>query len=797
MHTLIPRFIHEQYVAGRENGRFPAVTLLLDIAGFTAMTQKLVPYGKEGAEVMADMVNRLFAPIITILHQHGGFVTLFAGDALTVVFPRHDAATALAACRAALAIGRIFARQRLQTTRLGDFALMVKQGLSAGDVAWGIVGPAAHKTYFFRGAAIAGCAHAEHRAQGGDIVVDARLQALLPPAAVLQPLDAQYARLLGLAETAVAAENPGQLPPLDPDVAGRFFAPALWQMPQLGEFRYVVTLFIAFQGANDFAGLNQFITQVTHLADRFDGFFVELDFGDKGDFFIVYFGAPVAHENDVRRGLNFVLALRAALADTPIAWRAGVTSGVVYAGYVGSPLRDKYACVGSVVNLAARLMMHAAWGEVLVAGDVARHPGFDFTPLGDVAYKGFAQGVPTYRLQGKTAAERNFSHELVGREAEMRRLLTFTQPLFVGQQAGVAVVYGEAGIGKSHFTYAFSQVLGTRVRWLTGQCDSILREPFNPFVYFLRRYFGQAAGAAAAENEASFQRRFDALLVALASIPGARRQYDELRRTRPFLGALLGLHWPDSLYERLDAQGRYQNTVTALSMLLQAECRRQPVVLELEDGHWLDDASRAFLPLLARQAADLPLLILVTSRYSDSGARPDYRLPPEVPRLEIALPALAPAALRDLAQNVLDMPIDAHLHRLLLEKTDANPLFVQQIVYYLKENRLLTVTAGAGQQMAALAGRDFDLPRTLNTLLVARLDRLTPEVKEVVQTAAVLGREFESRLLAHMLQRDLSAELQQAEHEQIWTMLNAVKYMFRHVLLRDAAYEMQLRTRLR
>ena len=134
---------------------------------------------------------------------------------------------------------------------------------------------------------------------------------------------------------------------------------------------------------------------------------------------------------------------------------------------------------------------------------------------------------------------------------------------------------------------------------------------------FLRQYFRQNESAAQAENTTTFRRRFQRLLDKLAALPEATRHRAELARTESLLAALLGLHWPDSLHARQDALGRYHNTQIALSHFIQALCLRRPLALELEDGHWFDPATRAFLPRLLQEAADLPLLLIITSRYHD------------------------------------------------------------------------------------------------------------------------------------------------------------------------------------
>ncbi|MCI0578013.1 MAG: tetratricopeptide repeat protein [Chloroflexi bacterium] len=829
MHNLIPHFIHDQYQAGRFQGTLWAATLYFDIAGFTAMTQALMAQGKEGAEVMAGIINRLFEPVIDAVYEQGGFITNFAGDAFTAVFPagqEDEAAGRLAVSRAlaaAWAINRLFAEHGRPETPLGKFNLAAGMGLSAGMVEWGIIGPEEHRAYFFRGPAIEGCIRAEEQAGRGQVVLEKRLLGWLPAGATVEPetgdrkqgtgdslnwLPAGYARLAAFPETArrPAIGNLTLFRP-DPAIAGRFFPLQLWNRPHLGEFRQVAIVFLSFPDDLSLAGLEAFAGLVIEAADRFGGHFSEVDFGDMGGLALLYFGAPLAHENDLERALHFILALEAAVAARPdlpaFAWRAGVTFGEVYAGLIGAARRGKYTMLGNIVNFAARLMVRAGWGQTLVSRPVSQHPGFRFESLGNLAYKGFREPAPTYRLLGQQAAPHPYHLAMVGRVAELRQLVAAAQPLFSGRFAGVAIIYGEPGMGKSRLAYELRQRLSEQVTWLAGRCDQVLRQPFNPFIHFLRRYFRQSPDFSRTQNGAAFTAVLQQLLEALEGAGqarpatpagGQRLLVAELHRTWPFLGALLDLHWPGSLYETLDAEGRYQNILAAVKTLLLAESGRRPVVLELEDGHWLDEASQELLLALTRQVEEYPLLIVITSRYDDDGRPAAFSLAEGISVTTIPLVTFQAAEVNELAESILAGPLDEPLQRFLEHKTQGNPFFVQQVLYYLRENNLL-VRSEAGAWSGA--ADTLALPGSISTVLMARIDRLAPEVQEVVKAAAVLGEEFEVPILEQMLARPARPLVEAAGQEQVWSASEPQRYIFRHALLRDAAYDMQLRTRLR
>ena len=137
------------------------------------------------------------------------------------------------------------------------------------------------------------------------------------------------------------------------------------------------------------------------------------------------------------------------------------------------------------------------------------------------------------------------------------------------------------------------------------------------------------------ENKTNFEIHYQNLLSFLKLQTGTSYIHNELIRTKSFLGALLNLHWPDTLYEQLDAKGRYQNTLIAITMLIQGECQRHPLVLELEDGHWFDKASQEMITIISQELKDLPILMIITSRYKDNGSRPEFKIEKNIPTLHL------------------------------------------------------------------------------------------------------------------------------------------------------------------
>jgi len=464
-----------------------------------------------------------------------------------------------------------------------------------------------------------------------------------------------------------------------------------------------------------------------------------------------FFGAPISFENNAERALELAIAVDDAVKqlqdNTTLEYRMGITSGTAYTGIVGGKERCQYAAVGNQVNLAARLMTYAGWGEILVGQEIQKNRHFSFN-----------------------------EHK----------------------KPGIAYIYGEAGIGKSRICYELKKDLQeeSKIACFTCQADQILQKPFNPFVYFLRTYFGQSPENNKIDNRLKFEQRFQWILNDIGKIEHeeAKELYLEISRTRSVLAAQIGIHYPDSLWEQLDAKGRYQNILFAIITLFKAESLIRPVLIELEDGHWYDDNSielvneliRQISAELIRQISAYPIFLLVTSRYLDDGTKPSIiknELLAESNAIlyyEVDLNILQPKVLRNLATTRLGGVLSHDCFELFERLTKVDNEWV-------------------------LKDQSIRVSSSINSVLMARIDRLSDLVKETVKAAAVIGREFELPVLTEVMQSHhqfvgtngnsnvlLTEQIKTAEKGQIWRAMNELRYIFKHSIMK-----MQIRKKKR
>ncbi len=822
MKHLIPHFIPEKEKEKETQGRFKAYAMFIDMSGFTNLTEHLFKEeGNEGAELMSRILNGIFSPLVNIVYRKGGFIPYFAGDAFTAIFSiQEDSISAEELADTALEIQKLFSNKK-EIHKGKEFPIQLKIGLSYGDVEWGIIGRE-HKGYYFRGEAIDNCAASEHHAQVGEVIVDdAYIEQCNDPTSHFT------CKKLGDGFYKVTEANPGPVvkyyataPQITHEDLEAFLPNSIIQYGDTGEFREVISVFISFKDIDDTSIFNEFATIVREQFYNFSGYFKEIDFGDKGGVIVGFFGAPVTYGDNGERALEFILSLKNELLPiqkkSPLSYKVGLTSGMVYTGIIGGEERCQYAAVGNTVNLAARLMVYADWGEILVDKNIQKEKNFKFNHKGDIIYKGFEGPISTFSLQGRNEQEAFYSGKMIGREKELNTLVDFASLIFQNTFAGVAIIYGEAGIGKSRLVYETRNSLlkEGQLNWYVCQADQILQKPFNPFIYLFRNFFKQSPDRNYETNKLIFEERFDELIYQCNLIKdkyeGLNDIIKDLTRTKTVIAARLGLYYSDSLWNQLDAKGRYQNTISSFINILKAESLITPFVLEVEDGHWFDESTQALLSELVVAMKDYPSCLVITSRYNEEdNSKPTFfkgALPENLPFIEIDLNILAPESIEEFAVAKLDGSISKEFKNLLVRTTNGNPFYTEQVIEYFSESELLKKKG----EIWHIKDKNIKVSGSINAVLMARIDRLSHLVKETVKAAAVIGREFEVQVLSEVMkaQKDfakkngntqilLQEQIETAEKGQIWKAVNEIRYIFKHSLLREAVYDMQLRTRLR
>ncbi len=486
---------------------------------------------------------------------------------------------------------------------------------------------------------------------------------------------------------------------------------------------------------------------------RFEGIVNQL----AGDGFMALFGAPVAHEDAPERALRAALAIRDALRGFALQPRIGVHTGMVVVGTVGNDFKMDYTAIGDTTNLAARLEALAEPGTILASEATQRlvRGRFRLERKGPFPVKGKRETVTAYRVlavsdaPGETRALTSF----VGRAQELAHLQAAFERV-ASNLAQVVAVVGAAGSGKSRLVHEFQNWLAGRpVELFAARCSSLKRDvPYALWVDMMRRYFGIEAGEAPEAALEKLRAKVDEDL-----LPGFRR--------------VLSLPGADGS----------ANTFEAVDQLVCRASREKPVVMIVEDLHWIDDASREALELAISGFGAERCMMLVTHRpdfearwQSAAVTQLQLRPLPDVDAVEIV---------RELAGGTLPTELEARI----LRQGVGNPFFLEELTRGLVEDGTLVGRDGAVEVTRPV--HEIRIPDSLQELLSARLDRLEPRAKRVAQVAAVLGRQFRSDVLGALLQEDAGPSLSELERRGIVRRMPGGEFRFGESLTQEVAYQ--------
>ncbi len=809
MKNLIPFFIYDKYKKFINKGSFKAVTMFLDMSGFTKMTERLLKEGKAGAEELSVILNNVFEPLINAVYDRGGFISGFAGDGFTALFPNLN--KPLAGCYAADTIREKFENMEPQKTKYGDFKISVKVGLSYGLVRWGILGSEKKKIFYFKGKPIEGCANAENMCTKHEIIMDEFLYKFISKIPEDQPIKKKYYKLVKMKKPEkdildISSKNQKKY------VVKKFISEVVLDLGYAGEFRDIVSVFISFKDIEDFDKLNDFVIHILEKLDTFGGYYSQLDYGDKGSNILIFFGAPTSYEDNIQRAINFILSLKKEFKEQI---RAGVTYGIAYAGFMGIKQRSTYSCLGDVVNLSSRFMTSSSFGHVWISKEINERIKNQYQTkyIGEHQFKGFENKIPVYELIGRhrEISSQLFEGQMIGRGRTMGLLRSYTHPAIEQQTGSVVYIYGEPGIGKSRIAYELAKSYGEQINFFTLQADGILKNSMNPFVSFFNNYFRQVELLNEKEKQDIFEKVYNEFLESLKALPDKETtepMIKELIRTKSIIGALVGVYWKDSLYEQLDAKGKYENTLFAINDFFKAKSLIKPIIIILEDLQWLDVDSKKIFEIISRNMNDSPITLICSSRYTDEGDKPTLSIDKKILQNEILLDHMSIDEIEELTTENLSGEADSRLLSYIALKSEGNPFYIEQFCKFLKENDVIDMREGKYR----LLRTNIDIPKGISSVLIARIDRLSADLKEMVQLASVLGREFDVQVIEELMNvvryslefettalrnKDLNKMLVEGVHERIWNALSEIKYIFRHTMLQSAVYEMQLRSRLK
>lgn len=791
--------------------RVEGALLFADITGFTGLAERLATRGPDGAERLTEVLDACFHELVAIVVAHGGDVLKFAGDALLALWtvPGGDDGGGLAEAVSRAATCALSFQAALHERAVGgEDRLSLRVNVAAGPLCLsGVGGLAGRRELALWGDTLTQLQEARRHTLPGEVVLSHAARAWLGDDARVEPSHGTGWRLVALSRP--LPPSPLVHASVDDQLAASLlpFVPASVlnrlherQLKWLGELRAVTVLFVRAPptaGSDEAvaARLQELASVVQAAVLRFDGTLNKASVDEKGIMLFAAWGLPPhVHEDDPTRAARAALAVRQALAERGLGGAIGMASGLIYAGVIGSDARAEYTGIGDAVNLAARLT-EAAEDDITTDGETARLAGRElvFTAHGTFAAKGKARPIPIFRPTGAEPARGRPGAEIVGREPQRKAIRELVSGLSAGRGGEVIVLEGMAGLGKSRLVaeaVEAAQAEGCAV-WV-AEPDSVETST----AYFAwRSVFAQALGLRGTASPEACRQRVTTWL----------ERRPELAERQTLLNVVLPVALPErALTAQMTGEVRAENTNAALVTMLGDLAGGRPVLLVVEDGHWLDDESRLFLRRVLR---DVPGLSLLFATRPVDPPPPEYRLLVESagPRA-FRLEAMSEPESAMLVARRLGVPaIPDAASALIFARAEGNPFFTEEMAFALRDAGVLRIVDGACRLQATPAEiAALRLPDTVHGFVTSRVDRLDPRQQLSLKVASVVGHVFALSILRgiHPVAPEASelvAELDPLVERELLRAISLPasppsdrEYGFKHNITHEAVYSLML-----
>ncbi|HEU0295921.1 MAG TPA: adenylate/guanylate cyclase domain-containing protein [Anaerolineales bacterium] len=842
--SYVPRLIQNRVISDPApieapvSENFQAAVLFADISGFTRLTEGLAERGPAGVETLARILNEYFGQLIDIVHEYGGDVVKFAGDAVIAVWNivsdsgEPDSVSradqwqwTMRAAECALAI-----RQRLSNYKVEDSNLYLKLAVSSGNITAVHVGGEFNRWEFMlTGNPLIELGIANNLARAGDILLTPSAWRLIRNDCMADPIEfelkiaiAQGGRLKELDKpSSIFVSSPRIEIPDDAENSLRAYIPGAiinrltaGQSGWIAELRRVTILFINMPGidqSTELAEAQKLARLIQRSVYRYEGSINKINVDDKGITVVAALGLPpFAHEDDPARGVQAALVIRRELQHLKVKSNIGVTTGRIFCGSIGNDQRREYTIIGNAVNLSARLMGAASnqyqivekYGVSILCDRLTYDSAKDaveFESVPPQPVKGRAEPVEAFHpLDFKKSVIRPTT-ELIGRQEEKSIIANALQELSRGVPHHTIILQGEAGIGKTRlFEDLVRQADTLHVHMLNGTGDPIEKSSsYHAWRPMLNRIFN-----------------IEELLAGVDSVDEARAVIEkqvvekldaidpDLVRYAPLLDTILQIKIEDNeLTSVLKGEIRASNIREVLTRVLTHETRQAPLLIVMEDLHWFDSASWALLVDVQQKVR--PILLALNTRPLPDPVPVQYKQLLDAPEVQfIKLEAMMLDDVEALVCQRLGVKsVPPLIGRLIREKSEGNPFFAEELAFALRDSGTLYIE----NQECRLNSRsmnleDLTLPDTLQAAITNRIDSLNPSQQLTLKVASVIGRIFAYRVLEaiHPIESDRQSlpdylnSLTRLSLTLVDDEAPDLAYIFKHALTQEVAYNLML-----
>ncbi len=759
---LLP-FVSDRSIALSEKKHefVSGILLLMDISGFTSLSERLGKLGKRGTEELTKILNSYFGRMLSIIREFDGIVLKFGGDALLVGFYRDEKDYFERARACSIALMKEMDNFKNVDTLAGRVSINMKIVAEEGRWAEVLLGDENISSLLIAGNIIGKLVKTQKHAESGEIFFNGKI---LKDYSVPKLLDKKERK---------RTKRIKNIEKFLPQGVPKFIESGV-----IGENRVATAVFINFYGYNELNPevdkLNNFFVKVIEITNKYSGSINKIGIDFRGNSILITFGAPISHEQATRNAVLAAMEI-SKISIPPLSFKIGLNTGFVYAGIVGSDYAKEYTVIGDGVNIASRLMTTSK-GEAVIGENTKRlvEDEFEMVELPASKLKGKKLAVKRYTV--KTRKEKLYRMNFVGREEEIDSMVKTIE-----SGRSIIGIIGDAGIGKSRLIYEIVKNLTDEYKIIKTTAND-LKVTFDIFANIIAKAAGINIDDSESVKKLKLKKHIETV-----------DKDGELSKKIPFIGTMLfHLKYMNSIYDNISAKLRYENIRDAIVYYLEYQTS-QKTVLIFDDIQFLQkediEILKYAIKILLNLSPNRNNITIVFAGRPKPSIIESFTIPKDIKYLKIELKPLKEETSKLLVKELLNnKPLPDDIHKMIVARTRGNPFYIEQFILNLIENKL--IEEKEKQWVKTKLFKEEEIPENIWSVIMARVDRLNTMVKRCLRIGSVVGMEFNERIITEILGRDAGKYLDVSEEEGLTfkRIISEVEYIFRHIIIKDVIY---------
>ncbi len=774
---------------------FAGAFMVTDISGFTRMSEALTKIGREGAEELTKMINFYFVSLIDNIYEHGGYIYRFGGDAIYAVFEDKKGTAKQDALNSAGSIQKFIKKHpTIKTSQGMAFGISVHISITYGKLFFQDL----NNDFFIGGKVGFHAMNILEHAKAGDIVCDSSFGSV--KSAVFEKIkpNAYLLKKIKIAEKASGEKIPKSSrdpePYLPEWLRERIDLKPLFNEKD-GEHKKVAIGFIHINGI-DFdknlqkAGERLFSLHeyIQGILKDFGGWINKIDLYKDSIRYVILFGFPFSHEDDEVRSVIAALKILKSNKLKNVGVKIGLNTGLAFGVPVGSDRRREYTVMGDTVNLAARIAAAVPYNSMWVSKTLKEKTErvIEYGKKAEKSFKGKKDKHIIFEAVSQQAEGSreslisewvSQSDKLVGRDKEIKTFLK-SRDMAKDGKTRIFGVMGEAGVGKSRFSEEIFKLTKEDFSTYLGSCISYGTSlSYYPFIEIINKI-------ADIQREDTQDKKKEKISALMKKV---NKKYTDFL---PILGEVLGLDFKETeISKYLDSKMKKENFFMMVGDMMKYIASKKPTMIVFEDIHWIDSLSLELLQYLTRNIKDKKLLFLILFRPIEK----KYEFMEYDNFVLIHLKELSKEDTIELVYNLLSVKkMSDEIKNLIVTKSQGNPFYVEEIIKSMVEQKII-LKEGKHYTFNEKI-KKINIPDNVEGVIVGRIDRLDLKERDVLQTASVLGREFDEDILRgiyknnDILDNSLSV-LYKLDLIRLDESSKRPKYFFKHILTKEVAYD--------